>query len=91
MTPTGRKPSQPQIQNLPGTPAYEMEMAELRLPQHLESPEHKAQVARVKALSTELRKVLGELAETFGTTPDEMAKLIARRLERKERALKEVK
>jgi uncharacterized coiled-coil DUF342 family protein len=86
MTPTGRKPSEPQIQNLPGTLAYEMEMAEVRLNQHLASPAHKAQVERVKALSTELRKVLGELAERFGTTPEEMAKLIARRLERKAKA-----
>jgi uncharacterized coiled-coil DUF342 family protein len=86
MSPTGRQPGEPQFQNLPGTPAYELEMAGVRLAEHLASPEHKAQVSRVKALTTELRKVLTELAERFDTTPEEMAKLIARRLERKAKA-----
>lgn len=43
---------------------------------------HEAQVARIKALSTELKKILGEMAEKFDTTPEELAKLIARRMER---------
>lgn len=63
----------------------QLEGANTQLKQYLESPEHNAQMARVKAMSTELHSILQKLADEFGCTKQEMAKLIQRRLERREK------